>query len=259
MEGKQREERDRVLRFAIWAVVILFVIGIIVVVFRMSNLRVDASEGQEKLAQIEKAKLEEIDAKIQALEEEERAENEELENRSADEKFAGALIVGDSISQGLYEFGIMDSSLVFAERGFGVSNPESEEVSSAVNQVLEAKPRKLFLALGMNDIVADNCDAEEFVKDYKTILTKLKKELPECVIYVNSVLPANEKKTEKDDRYAVVPEYNEKLKAMCEEEGIVFIDNTSLVQEEYYAEDGIHMSPDYYPEWVNHMAEVAEL
>ena len=49
------------------------------------------------------------------------------------------------------------------------------------------------------------------------------------------------------------------LKALCEKEDVTFIDNGSLVKEEYYTEDGIHMQPDYYTEWVNHMAEVAGL
>ena len=40
---------------------------------------------------------------------------------------------------------------------------------------------------------------------------------------------------------------------------MIFIDNTDLVKEEYYSEDGIHMAPDYYTEWVDHMAEVAKL
>ena len=39
----------------------------------------------------------------------------------------------------------------------------------------------------------------------------------------------------------------------------VFIDNTGLVKDEYYEADGIHMSSNYYPEWLDHMAEVADL
>ena len=52
---------------------------------------------------------------------------------------------------------------------------------------------------------------------------------------------------------------NEELEKLCEEEDVIFIDNTDLVKEEYYSEDGIHMAPDYYTEWVDHMAEVAKL
>ena len=36
---------------------------------------------------------------------------------------------------------------------------------------------------------------------------------------------------------------------------MTFIDNTDLVKQEYYADDGIHMSPSYYTKWVDHMAE----
>ena len=47
--------------------------------------------------------------------------------------------------------------------------------------------------------------------------------------------------------------------ALCEELEITFIDNTDLVKEEYYSQDGVHMAPEFYTEWVNRMVEVAGL
>ena len=49
------------------------------------------------------------------------------------------------------------------------------------------------------------------------------------------------------------------LKKLCNKEKVTFIDNTDLVKQEYYADDGIHMSPSYYTKWVDHMAEAAGL
>ena len=42
--------------------------------------------------------------KIQKLEEEERVKEEAADKRSVSEKFADCLILGDSITQGLYEY-----------------------------------------------------------------------------------------------------------------------------------------------------------
>ena len=64
---------------------------------------------------------------------------------------------------------------------------------------------------------------------------------------------------EAEPAYANISQYNEGLKSLCEELKVTFIDNADLVKEEYYADDGIHMAPAYYTEWVNRMAEVAGL
>lgn len=259
--GKNRRfgEEDKVLRFAVAAVIVLFVIGIAVIAVRMMNLRVDASEGEKKLEELSKVDVQKIDEEIQALEKAERMADEEWQNRPDNEKFAGSLILGDSITQGLYVYEVLDASLVTAKKGVGMRSPEATGLSDMLNQVISAKPQKLFIALGMNDIVAAGGDADAFAADYKVVLEQLMAGLPETEIYVNSVLPASQAAISKDARYAKVPDYNAKLKALCEEENVPFIDNTGLVKEEYYEADGIHMKKVYYQEWLNQMAVEADL
>ena len=91
------------------------------------------------------------------------------------------------------------------------------------------------------------------------MLEELKESLPDTKIYVNSILPVTKEVVEEDGLYGNIPDYNRKLMEICEEEGVTFLDNGSLVKDEYYTEDGIHMASEYYGEWVNHMAEAAEL
>ena len=77
---------------------------------------------------------------------------------------------------------------------------------------------------------------------------------------MNSILPVKASVVEAEPVYGMVPEFNAQLQQMCEKEGLTYIDNTGLVEEEaFYEEDGIHMSPDYYTKWVEHMAEVAKI
>ena len=73
------------------------------------------------------------------------------------------------------------------------------------------------------------------------------------------VRAARQAKAEAEPPYANIPQYNEGLEALCEELEITFIDNTDLVKEEYYSQDGVHMAPEFYTEWVNRMVEVAGL
>ena len=184
-----------------------------------------------------------VEKKIQKLEEDEREADEEWKNRPAKEKFANAFVIGDSITQGLYEYGVLDQANVMADRGTEVSEVSSEKIQEHIAKAKELKPQALFLAYGMNDVEAVRGDADAFIKAYRPIIEDLKKTLPDTKIYINSILQ----------------EFNQKLEELCEEERVTFIDNTSLVKDEYYADDGIHMAPDYYTGWVDHMAEVAEL
>ena len=54
-------------------------------------------------------------------------------------------------------------------------------------------------------------------------------------------------------------DYNEKLEAMCEKKQIGYIDNSDIIEDEYYEEDGIHFKANFYPIWAEKMAEVATL
>ena len=97
------------------------------------------------------------------------------------------------------------------------------------------------------------------MKAYKNVIEDLKESLPDTKIYVNCILPAAQSAIETRPLFANVPKFNQKLKKLCKKEKVTFIDNTDLVEQEYYADDGIHMSPSYYTKWVDHMAEAAGL
>ena len=59
--------------------------------------------------------------------------------------------------------------------------------------------------------------------------------------------------------YFILLKVNEKLEAMCEKKQIGYIDNSDIIEDEYYEEDGIHFKANFYPIWAEKMAEVATL
>lgn len=252
-------EEDKVLRFAVIAALFLFAVSGMAVAVRMTNLRVDASEGEEKLKELEKKNVQEIDKKIQKLEKKEQKAIEKRLNRTDNEKFADCVIVGDSICMGLYEYEYLDAAFVSAQAGLGVCSPDASGLTDVLSLVIAGAPKRVFFALGMCDVAAAGADADVFVQAYKEALSRIKKELPDAGICVNSVLPVSQEVINGDSSYACIPEYNEKLQRLCEEENVLFIDNTGILKGEYYEEDGVHMKPDYYPEWIHHMAEEADL
>ena len=76
-------EPDKVLRFAIVAVILLFLIGALIIGTRMMNPRVDATEGVKKLTELGDANVQKIDAKIQELEQTEADEAAAWKAKSA--------------------------------------------------------------------------------------------------------------------------------------------------------------------------------
>ena len=57
----------------------------------------------------------------------------------------------------------------------------------------------------------------------------------------------------------MIPQFNEILKQICEEEEVTFIDNSELISDELYEQDGIHFRPQYHEKWAKHMVMVAGL
>lgn len=259
--GRRRypKEKDRVLRFAVMAVFLLFAVGGSAVWVRMQNPRVDASEGRQRLKDMESVDIEAIDVKIQELAAAELAAEEERKARPIEEKFAAAIVLGDSVTKSLYEYGALSMEYVRAGDEACVSNAGESGLTDLLDQVIEAAPSTLFIAIGIYDIAGSQGDEKAFIKAYKAMLDTLRGSLPYTTIYINSILPASAGKIGEDSLYEKVPKYNEELRELCYEEGLIYIDNTDLVQEEYYEQDGIHMLPNYYPGWVDRMADVAKL
>ncbi len=257
-----REERKpkQVFRMVVIMAVVIFVTGGIYIILHTRNHpKKNTAEGTKILAEMDDVDVVAVNQEIQQLEDSEQEMNGATEERSVREKFTDCLILGDSITQGLYEYGVLDQANVQADRGTGVSENSSEKLEEHIAKAKEMKPAVLFLAYGMNDIEAQNGDPAGFVKVYKPVIEELKAALPDTRIYVNSILPAAQTAIEERPVFAKVPKFNTRLEKLCKKEKVTFIDNTDLVKEEYYAKDGIHMSPSYYTEWVNHMAEVAGL
>ncbi|HIZ12696.1 MAG TPA: phospholipase [Candidatus Mediterraneibacter stercorigallinarum] len=247
---KQRTKRRIIIGLCIVvaaAVIILIVQG----VRGLLGGRVDTSAGLEYIQQEEAGDITAIEEKISLLEQQ---DNNAEDTRSIKEKFAGAVVLGDSVAEGFLEYDILNASSVAAEIGVHL-----DELDGQIANVKELSPSVLFLYLGMNDVTATNGDVDSFISEYRAVLTQLKEEVPDAHIFVNSIFPVQEKAIEEEPLLAKIPDYNEALKELCDSQTVAFIDNTSLVEEQYYEQDGVHFKADFYPIWAQRMAEVAAL
>ena len=179
LEGSKEEKKPKhILRMAvILAVLVCVAGGIRIILHTPDHPEKNTAEGTKILEEMDKTDVAAVNQKIRQLEEAEQDTDQAAEERSAREKFADCLVLGDSITQGLYEYGVLDQANVQADRGTGVSENSSEKLKEHIDRAKEMKPAVLFLAYGMNDIEAQNGDPAGFAKVYRPVLEELKRSM----------------------------------------------------------------------------------
>lgn len=123
------------------------------------------------------------------------------------------------------------------------------------------KAKKIFIMFGMNDIGLYGID--DSVKNMKKLTERVAKKNPDAKIYIQSVTPMLEKKQLKDLNNKTIDSFNEKIKAVCDENGYSYLDVASIMKNEEgslkseYCSDpeamGIHFSDDGCKQWVDYL------
>ncbi|MDO4510548.1 MAG: GDSL-type esterase/lipase family protein [Bacteroidales bacterium] len=123
--------------------------------------------------------------------------------------------------------------------------------------ILQGQPRKIFIMGGINDI-SHKVGADSVASAMRTLVTTIKDRCPKTQIYVQSVLPFNNEVRHWKSLQGlekVVPETNAKLKALCAELGVTFINLYPLFVDDKgnlkaeYTNDGLHLMGKAYLIW----------
>ncbi|MGC4019047.1 MAG: GDSL-type esterase/lipase family protein [Muricomes sp.] len=239
------------------AAVIILVAGILTaeVMSNLTSKKVETAQGLKILKKAESADAKKIEEKMDKLAEKELEANKKAgAEKNYKAIFADSVVMGDSISEALIEYDFLNASSVVAKIGV-----EIDSLDDQLESVEEINPQVVFLAYGANDIPATKGDADVFIKKYDTLIQNLQKRLPDTKIFVNSIFPVQKQEIEREPSYKKLDDYNEALRTMCDKKQITFIDNTKLVSDSYYEDDGIHFKEAFYPHWLARMAEVASL
>jgi len=171
-------------------------------------------------------------------------------------KFRNSVILGDSITEGLTVYGFLTEEEVFCS--IGASLAGSQKIFRKASKTY---PKHAFFSFGMNDLITYRGKVKPFIKEYKKKLRFFLKRSKETEIYINSISKPDKSAIKRIRSLKNYKKYNKALKEMCEEEGWTYIDNSYILEKHknYYAGDGIHVSPAYYPYWLNDMITEAEL
>lgn len=170
--------------------------------------------------------------------------------------FAGNVIIGDSITESIVEYGYLDTDVVVSKRGLNVGAAD-DQISTAI----ALNPSHVFMAFGSNDLEIYGSASSEFIDAYRTQIKKIQTALPDVPIYINCILPITDEAIAQTPDLGYYPDYNEGLIKLCQEMGCTFIDNSTIVtdsSENLYEPDGEHVIQDYYPKWLTNMAQIAQ-
>ncbi len=170
--------------------------------------------------------------------------------------FKGTVILGDSITESIWEYGYLDTDVVISQRGMSVASA-GDLIATAIN----INPTVVFMSFGTNDLETFLDDTEGFISGYREQVKKIQESLPGVPIYVNLVLPITDDAINNTPALQYYPQYNEALLTMCTDMGLTPIDNAFIVENNpgLYEPDGQHVIAEYYPQWLTNMAEMAGL
>lgn len=248
-------DRRKIIQMILGAIVIAMALfAVIKIVGVLTTKKVDTAEGIAIIKEEEGQDIETVENKIKKMEAQEKADAEALANRTHKQIFVNSVVMGDSITEAFTDYDILDPSSVISKIGVSVT-----DIDDAIATVEQMNPDAIFLSYGMNDIISTRGDSGLFKEQYAKVIDELKEKLPSSRIFVNSIFPVQQQEIDREPSFQYLSDYNEMLLTLCDEEQITFIDNTPLVKTEYYEEDGVHFTSEFYPLWADHMAEVASL
>lgn len=167
--------------------------------------------------------------------------------------FQNYMLLGDSRAVGFYYYEFLDTNRVLADGGDTILKIEEH-----MDEIVAMQPRYVFLCYGINDIgIGFWPTPEEYSEAYMECIAALKERLPDAVVVVAATLPARDPAFELNSAWYNIPEYNVDLAAACEENGVIFADNSAIAEAhaDLWDVDGIHLRPDFYPYWGKNLLE----
>lgn len=188
--------------------------------------------------------------------------------RIKSEYFDDALFIGDSISEGIELYQMMDNATVLANKGL---NPETIFTKKAAKDatgnevtVIEAlgsyHPKKVYVMLGANGL--GWIDKDKFISYYGKLIDEIKSAYPDISIYIQSILPVTaafeQKKPEITN--AKIDEYNAAIQALTKDKQVYYVNvaesfknESGALPDEASPKDGMHFGADYYQRWFDYL------
>ncbi|MBN9302574.1 MULTISPECIES: GDSL-type esterase/lipase family protein [Dysgonomonas] len=148
----------------------------------------------------------------------------------------------------------------------GIAGDNTLGMLNRLNEIIIAKPKKVFLMAGINDISLSRSN-EKIMIGIKSIIYQIETGSPYTKIYVQSLLPINNNRNVYQrmlNKEWQIEQLNKELKAFCEKENITFINiypaflSEDRTLDARYTTDGLHLNDNGYTVWVDQIRKYVE-
>ena len=142
-------------------------------------------------------------------------------------------------------------------RNRGISGDITFGVLQRLDEVIEGKPKKVFILIGINDI-SRNIPDSLIISNYKKMVSRIQAGSPKTKVYLQTLMPVNNTFTQfknhynKDEHIAAI---NTALKRLASEHNVTlidlhphFMDNEGKMRKEF-TQDGLHLNAAGYQHW----------
>ena len=148
----------------------------------------------------------------------------------------------------------------------GIAGDNTLGMLNRLNEIINAKPKKVFLMAGINHISLSRSN-EKIMIGIKSIIYQIETGSPYTKIYVQSLLPINNNRNVYQrmlNKEWQIEQLNKELKAFCEKENITFINiypaflSEDRTLDARYTTDGLHLNDNGYTVWVDQIRKYVE-
>ena len=164
------------------------------------------------------------------------------------------IFLGNSITDGA------EWSELFGNRHIknrGISGDTTWGVYDRLDTILQGKPKKIFLLIGINDIGRGQSD-DYVIQGIERIVQRIRTESPRTRLYVQSLLPVNPvygKFSGHTSQWERIPGLNRRIRQLADQAGVEFVDLYTAFADEKgqmkadYTNDGLHLLGPGYNAW----------
>lgn len=141
----------------------------------------------------------------------------------------------------------------------GIGGDRTDGALLRLDEIVSSLPDKIFIMIGINDL-GHGIKVAAIASNYEKIVSYLLKKSPDTQIYLQSVLPINDKlynffyKKAKATNKDIIS-LNKHLKDLASEPGVQYIDLSSFFMDNNYqldkqfSADGLHLNGKAYLVW----------
>jgi len=160
------------------------------------------------------------------------------------------VFLGDSITQRC-EWGELLQGYSVKNRGIG--SDTTLGVLNRLDSIIEMNPKMIFLMIGINDLSTDS--VENLTQRYDEIVNKIKTNLPDCSVYLQSILPVGKPRGD-------IKEANAAIELIANRYGYTYMDLYSLMSDSNgklkaeFTKDGTHLMGEAYKVWADEIMKI---